>query len=142
MSVYDKLKNGKHHRGYRVSLAVMPSIECLRLIQIKIVLIIRSLIGMLLVGIKAIKLSQLLHFFFYCPHNGCLHPRTTVVHLWEVKKEYFNREEKMLGPQIGVHLWGVFTSGKCSLAAVRLKLQPRTELLGTPKEIVPTGTIF
>ena len=113
----------------------MPSIECLSLIQIKIVLIIRSLIGMLLVGIKAIKLSQLLHFFFYCPHNGCLHPRTTVVHLWEVKKEDFNREEKMLGPQIGVHLWGVFTSGKCSFAAVRLKLQPRTELLGTPKEI-------
>ena len=92
--------------------------------------------------IKAIKLSQLLHLLFYCPHNGCLCPLMTGVLLWEVKNEDFNREEKMLGPQIGVHLWGVFAYGRCSLAAVRLKLQPRTELLGTPKEIVPTGTNF
>ena len=79
---------------------------------------------MLLVDIKAIKLSQLLHFLFYCPNNGCLCPLTTGVYLGGVKKEDFNREEKILGPQIGVHLWGVFASGKCSLATVRLKLQP------------------
>ena len=66
---------------------------------------------MLLVDFKAIKLSQLLHFLFYCPHNGCLHPLTTAVHLWEVKNEDFNREERMLGPQIGVHLLGCPLTG-------------------------------
>ena len=65
----------------------------------------------LLVDFKAIKLSQLLHFLFYCPHNGCLRPLTTVVHLWEVKNEDFNREEKKLGPQIGVHLSGCPLTG-------------------------------
>ena len=62
------------------------------------------------VDFKAIKLSQLLHFLLYCPHNGCLRPLTGV-HLWEVKSEDFNREEKMLGPQIGVLLWGCPLTG-------------------------------
>ena len=87
----------------------------------------------LLVDFKAIKLSQLLHFLFYCPHNGCLRPLMTGVHLWEVKNEDFNREEKMLGPQIGVHLWGVSAYGRCSLAAVRLKL---VHIIRTPDNCI------
>ena len=37
--------------------------------------------------------------------------RLTGVHLWEVKSEDFNREEKMLGPQIQAS-----TYGGCTLA--------------------------
>ena len=41
------------------------------------------------------------------------------------------------------HNWFVFSGGTATdILTVELKLQPRTELLRTPKEIVPTGTIF
>ena len=64
--------------------------------------------------IKAIKLSQLLHFLFYCPHNGCLRPLTIGVHLWEVKNEKRRENAGTTDwcPLMGdVRFWEVFVSG-------------------------------